>query len=86
MNHRRKEKLREVIINKISKEQAYSLQAEFTESKIKEAMFSISDNEVPSPDGFTAGFYKKNWEVVGKDVIVVVSYSIVSKKISWIVE
>lgn len=36
-----------------------------TDSQVKEAMFSIPDVKSPGPDGYTSGFYKKHWGLVG---------------------
>lgn len=40
-----------------------------TEEEIKSAMFSIHSDKAPGPDGFSAGFSKNNWELVGRDII-----------------
>ncbi|GJQ92682.1 RNA-directed DNA polymerase, eukaryota, reverse transcriptase zinc-binding domain protein [Tanacetum coccineum] len=38
------------------------------DNEIKAAMFDIGDDRAPSPDGFTYVFFKKGWDIVGKDV------------------
>ena len=35
--------------------------------EIKNALFSIDDNKTPGSDGFGAGFFKKNWHIIGLD-------------------
>ncbi|GJV08992.1 putative RNA-directed DNA polymerase, partial [Tanacetum coccineum] len=35
------------------------------------AMFDIGDDRAPGPDGYTSGFFKKGWDVMGADVYVV---------------
>jgi hypothetical protein len=37
---------------------------DFTESEIKEAIFSMKLNKAPGPDGFPAEFYQYFWETV----------------------
>lgn len=37
--------------------------------EVKEAVFSISGNSTPGPNGFSADFYQKCWSIVGKDVV-----------------
>nr|XP_043619781.1 uncharacterized protein LOC122591585 [Erigeron canadensis] len=37
--------------------------------EIKLAMFSIGENKVPSPDGYTSAFFKSTWDVVGHECI-----------------
>ncbi|GJW84566.1 RNA-directed DNA polymerase, eukaryota, reverse transcriptase zinc-binding domain protein [Tanacetum coccineum] len=37
--------------------------------EVKDAMFDIGDNRAPGPDGFSSLFFKRAWNVVGKDII-----------------
>ncbi|GJR32911.1 reverse transcriptase domain-containing protein [Tanacetum coccineum] len=39
-----------------------------TDNEIKTAMFGINDNKAPGPNGYTAYFFKKAWDVVSFDV------------------
>ncbi|GJW28398.1 putative RNA-directed DNA polymerase, eukaryota, reverse transcriptase zinc-binding domain protein [Tanacetum coccineum] len=39
-----------------------------TNDEIKSVMFSMGDDRAPGPDGFTAAFFKKAWDVVGGDI------------------
>ncbi|CAN1153013.1 LINE-1 retrotransposable element ORF2 protein [Linum perenne] len=41
-----------------------------TEDEIKKALFSISNEKAPGPDGYSALFFKQSWEVVKVDVIL----------------
>ncbi|KAK1408247.1 hypothetical protein QVD17_39883 [Tagetes erecta] len=45
---------------------------EVTVDEIKRTMFAFGDDKAPGPDGFTAAFYKKSWDIVGKDVCLAV--------------
>lgn len=38
---------------------------EFTNDEIRQAVFDLDPLSSPGPDGFSAGFYQDNWEVVG---------------------
>ncbi|GAA0171721.1 hypothetical protein LIER_41207 [Lithospermum erythrorhizon] len=40
----------------------------FEPDEVKTALFQMPDYKSPRPDGFPAEFYKKNWDIVGKDV------------------
>ncbi|GKB42607.1 RNA-directed DNA polymerase, eukaryota, reverse transcriptase zinc-binding domain protein [Tanacetum coccineum] len=40
------------------------------DSEIKDAMFSIDDDQATGPDGFTLKIFKSAWSVVGSDVCV----------------
>ncbi|KAK1407856.1 hypothetical protein QVD17_39483 [Tagetes erecta] len=37
---------------------------EFTTDEIKRTIFAFADDKAPGPDGFTAAFYKKAWDIV----------------------
>ncbi|RHN42261.1 putative RNA-directed DNA polymerase [Medicago truncatula] len=41
--------------------------------EIKDAVFDLNNNSAPGPDGFGAVFFQTHWEIVNKDVIVVVT-------------
>ncbi|OMO64639.1 reverse transcriptase [Corchorus capsularis] len=45
------------------------LDAPFTATDIKEAVFQMQGEKAPGPDGFPPTFYQKCWSTVGKDVI-----------------
>ncbi|XP_028068678.1 uncharacterized protein LOC114271244 [Camellia sinensis] len=45
---------------------------EVSDKEIINAFNSLKPNKAPGPDGYSAGFFKKSWEVVGKDVVVTI--------------
>ncbi|GJY83206.1 RNA-directed DNA polymerase, eukaryota, reverse transcriptase zinc-binding domain protein [Tanacetum coccineum] len=52
-----------------------------TDEEIKEALFSIDDNKVSGPDGYTSKFFKAAWSVVDQDVYCAVKEFFVTGKI-----
>ena len=46
-------------------EQQLKLCASLLETDITKAIFSIPNAKSPRPDGFSSGFFKKSWEVMG---------------------
>ena len=57
--------------NTLTIDQQLTLCAPFSESEIKDAMFSIPNTKSPSPDGYSSGFFK-SWHLIGglvKDAI-----------------
>ncbi|XP_026451067.1 uncharacterized protein LOC113351266 [Papaver somniferum] len=47
-----------------------------TDTKIENVVKSMPSWSSPGPDGFQAGFYETQWQIVGKDVIEVVKRSL----------
>lgn len=56
----------------MSEENFYLLTAPIDEVFIKEALFHIGYDKAPGPDGFTAAFFKNNWEIIKGDFLQVV--------------
>lgn len=52
----------------LSLEEQNCLAFPVTKDEIMEAIFRIGNNKAPSPDGFLASFFKKNWDLVGADM------------------
>jgi hypothetical protein len=64
----------ESVINlKLSSTQQHVLAQDVTREEIKHAMFSLKKNKALGLDGFNAGFFKRMWDIVGENVINVVS-------------
>uniref|UniRef100_A0A803PZ99 Reverse transcriptase domain-containing protein n=1 Tax=Cannabis sativa TaxID=3483 RepID=A0A803PZ99_CANSA len=49
-------------------EQSAFLDGNFTEAEIKQALFSLSGDKAPGPDGLNPLFYHKNWSIFGSDL------------------
>ena len=56
------------ILGRILAEMNTKLEAPFGEAKIMEALNQMAAFKAPSPDGFTADFYQKNWSTIGPEV------------------
>ncbi|GJV74424.1 RNA-directed DNA polymerase, eukaryota, reverse transcriptase zinc-binding domain protein [Tanacetum coccineum] len=67
--------------NKIPNHIRDSLIFEVTEKEIKDYLYGIDDNKAPGPDGFTAKFFKKSWDIVGIDVCLAVKEFFVKGKL-----
>ncbi|KAL2897054.1 hypothetical protein RDABS01_038837 [Bienertia sinuspersici] len=52
----------------VTEEQANSLTREFSNSEIKQALFSIPGAKAPGPDGFNSTFYKEAWPQIGDEI------------------
>jgi hypothetical protein len=44
------------------------LDRQFTVQEVERALFQMSPNKAPRPDGFTAGFFQKHWTLVKDSV------------------
>ncbi|KAL0439159.1 UNVERIFIED_CONTAM: hypothetical protein Slati_2398900 [Sesamum latifolium] len=59
--------LQPYVKNTVTAPEAAQLISPVTRTEIKEAQFDINENSAPSPDGFSSGFFKSTWAVVGED-------------------
>ncbi|KAL9671842.1 hypothetical protein QQ045_009415 [Rhodiola kirilowii] len=59
----------EMIPKVVTEEMNEALNAPFTEGEVKRALFQIHPSKAPGLDGFSAMFYQRNWEIVGKEVV-----------------
>lgn len=51
------------------------------DEEIKKALFHIGNDKAPGPDGYSSGFFKKSWDIVGADVCRAVKEFFVSGQI-----
>ncbi|KAL0439844.1 UNVERIFIED_CONTAM: hypothetical protein Slati_2467400 [Sesamum latifolium] len=52
----------------LSEEEAHSLLLSVTTDEIKQAVFDIDETKAPGPDGYSSGFFKAAWPIVGREV------------------
>ncbi|KAL0383830.1 UNVERIFIED_CONTAM: Retrovirus-related Pol polyprotein from type-2 retrotransposable element R2DM [Sesamum latifolium] len=50
------------------KEEARSLLVPVTSDEIKQAVFDIDETKAPGPNGYSSGFFKAAWPIVGREV------------------
>lgn len=60
--------------NTLTEEQRQILIQPVARSEIKEALFSLSSDSAPGPDGYSAGFFKENWETIGENFLDAIEY------------
>ncbi|GKD74119.1 hypothetical protein Tco_1332401, partial [Tanacetum coccineum] len=56
----------------LNKEEANAMIGQVTDEEIKETVFDIDNNKASGPDGYTSGFFKKAWSIVGKEVCLAI--------------
>nr|GMD40667.1 uncharacterized protein LOC109147524 [Ipomoea batatas] len=62
----------------VTDSQHHMLTCEVSAQEIKDALFDIDDLKAPGPDGFSAAFFKNNWDILGDDLIKAVQEFFVS--------
>ncbi|XP_057951715.1 uncharacterized protein LOC131146240 [Malania oleifera] len=67
-----------IILNRSQGEQMITL---VSDEEIKAALFNIGDLKSPSPDGYSACFFKRAWRMVGKDVSLAIKEFFESRKL-----
>ncbi|XP_061337781.1 uncharacterized protein LOC133284729, partial [Gastrolobium bilobum] len=53
---------------KVDDETVVNLGAPISKDEVRRAFFSMKDSKAPGEDGYTAAFYKKNWEFIGEQI------------------
>ena len=59
----------------LSPEQQLDLWKPFNDKDIKDAMFSIPSHKSPGPEGFSNGFFKTTWNIIGPMVCACLLYT-----------
>lgn len=67
--------------NIISEEGKCVLNNPFTSKEVKNALWSISDDSTPGPDGFNSKFYKLHWERLNGLIVTSMQHTFESGKI-----
>ncbi|KAL2240808.1 UNVERIFIED_CONTAM: hypothetical protein Sindi_0722000 [Sesamum indicum] len=52
----------------LSNEESTTLLLPFTPADVKQAVFHIDEDKAPGPDGYSSGFFKAAWPIVGQEV------------------
>ncbi|KAL2224828.1 UNVERIFIED_CONTAM: hypothetical protein Sindi_2936600 [Sesamum indicum] len=52
----------------LSEEDGSFLLEPFTPADVKQAVFDIAEDKAPGPDGYSSGFFKAAWPIVGQEV------------------
>ncbi|XP_071727934.1 uncharacterized protein [Rutidosis leptorrhynchoides] len=58
-----------LFVNHVSNQKATEMVSVVSTEEIKSAMFDINDVKSLGPDGYSAAFFKKAWEIIGEDVV-----------------
>ncbi|KAL0313727.1 UNVERIFIED_CONTAM: hypothetical protein Scaly_2906900 [Sesamum calycinum] len=53
----------------VTSDESIALVKLVTREEIKDAFFDIAEDKAPGPDGYSSGFYKAAWPVIGEEVV-----------------
>ncbi|KAL0310232.1 UNVERIFIED_CONTAM: hypothetical protein Scaly_2947700 [Sesamum calycinum] len=53
----------------VTPDECMELVQSVTREEIKDAFFDIAEDKAPGPDGYSSGFYKAAWPVIGEEVV-----------------
>lgn len=53
----------------LNHQQQLMLQAECSDTEVKEALFGMDSNKAPGIDGYNVYFLKKSWHIIGEEII-----------------
>ncbi|GJS62818.1 hypothetical protein Tco_0677382 [Tanacetum coccineum] len=70
-----------LFLNTLDDAAALNMVHPISAKEVKEALFSMGNDKSPSPDGFTAAFFKETWDIVASDVVKVVQEFFVNSKL-----
>lgn len=56
----------------VNQEQRGLLEARVTDKEVQEALWAISGNKAPVPDGFGSQFFKDRWVIMQNEILAVV--------------
>ncbi|XP_028097019.1 uncharacterized protein LOC114296888 [Camellia sinensis] len=62
------DRIHSLVKSKISSDQSLLLASPVTDQEIKDTFWSLKANKAPGPDGFSVGFFKCSWNIVGREV------------------
>jgi hypothetical protein len=62
------EEVTSLMHNRVTSEDNISLTKDFVIEEFKEALFSMHSDKAPGPDGLNPGFYKRFWDLCGKEI------------------
>ncbi|KAK4411703.1 putative ribonuclease H protein [Sesamum angolense] len=65
----------------LTEDEADLLCAPITVTEIKDAIFDITEDSAPGPDGYTSAFFKAAWSVVGQEVSAAIGEFFTSGKL-----